>query len=161
MPVSLLDRYDAQTSADLIAMVRRELEMAPGVLDLPPLADEEFDRVVIDTVQPLWAQSRIKTFLPVLAVRAARVQFQATISSPALTNADPCSEQASIAALAHDLHGRIDLHLTFCPGEPWHARLSVEMLEEAPLTVHVTTAAETLHQAMQRVVCKARDVLLP
>jgi hypothetical protein len=36
------------------------------------------DRVVTESVHTMWADSRIKTYLPVLALRRARVEIQAT-----------------------------------------------------------------------------------
>jgi hypothetical protein len=43
-----------------------------------PRPDDELDRIAAHSVQVLWDESRIKTFLPVLAIRHARDAIRAT-----------------------------------------------------------------------------------
>ncbi len=62
----------------VIAGVHRQLDDDCERGRFAPCADKELDRVATETVQAMWAPSRIKTFLQVLALRQAREKLQLT-----------------------------------------------------------------------------------
>lgn len=60
------------TPESMMTGLRRQLEADAAQGTRSPWPDGAVDRVVTDTVESLWRDSRIKTYLPVLALRQAR-----------------------------------------------------------------------------------------
>ncbi|MDQ4099690.1 MAG: hypothetical protein M3121_04255 [Chloroflexota bacterium] len=60
----------------VIAGVRRQLDDDWTRGRCPSCSQQERDRVAVETVHELWPTSRIKAFLPVLALRQARERLQ-------------------------------------------------------------------------------------
>lgn len=65
------------TPDDIKSQLRRQLasDFADGILT--PCAEDVLDRVVAECVEDLWSTSRIKIFVPVLALRHARDEIHA------------------------------------------------------------------------------------
>jgi len=60
----------------VIAGVRRQLDDDWTLGRFPSCSQQERDRVAAETVDAMWPTSRIKAFLPVLALRRARERLQ-------------------------------------------------------------------------------------
>ncbi len=71
-------RHLQHSPETVIAKVRRQRDDDCELGRIAPCADKELDRAATETVQAMWASSRIKTFLQVLALRGAREQLQLT-----------------------------------------------------------------------------------
>lgn len=74
----------AQLTADSIKVrLRRQIhtDCAEGILT--PCSDVELDRIVAATVDRLWAASRVKIYVPVLALRQTRDEIRAFQMAPA------------------------------------------------------------------------------
>jgi len=70
---------EAELTPEAVAStVRHQLAADRDLGLMPPRPDDELDRIATLSVQALWDKSRIKTFLPVLAVRHARDAIRAT-----------------------------------------------------------------------------------
>jgi phage gp37-like protein len=66
------------TEYTVIETVRRQLHTDQEIGLIVSCDDSMIDRVVTASVHDLWSDSRIKTYLPVLALRRARDEIQAT-----------------------------------------------------------------------------------
>ena len=71
-------RHLQHSPETVIAGVGRQRDDDCELGRLAPCADKELDRGTTETVQAMWASSRIKTLLQVLVLREAREQLQLT-----------------------------------------------------------------------------------
>jgi hypothetical protein len=62
--------------------IRRQIEADWELGLVRQCEPEQLESIIARSVDELWAQSRIKTFLPVLALRHARDQLQEHTSQP-------------------------------------------------------------------------------
>lgn len=84
------------TPESFVARVREELGAAYASTDI---SAAQIDRAAVDAVDELWDRP-IKTFIPVLALRAARERVAATTGTP------PAADEPAITAAAN--HGLPD-----------------------------------------------------
>ncbi len=68
---SLIDQQDLTPEA-IMERLRRQLEADCELGLFAPCTAAELDEVARASVQALWAESRIKTYVPILALRRAR-----------------------------------------------------------------------------------------
>ena len=66
------------TEPGVIETVRRQILTDQEIGLIADCDETTIDRVVTTSVRTLWSDSRIKTYLPVLALRRARDEIQAT-----------------------------------------------------------------------------------
>jgi hypothetical protein len=78
MHQSPFTRETELTPEAVTSSVRQQLAADRELGLMTPRPDDELDQIATLTVQALWDQSRIKTFLPVLAIRHARDTIRAT-----------------------------------------------------------------------------------
>lgn len=64
------------TPESIMDRLRHQLETDCEVGLIAPCSDDDLARAVSDSVQALWNESRIKTYVPILALRRARDEIR-------------------------------------------------------------------------------------
>ena len=77
MPESVLTQQADLTPDALINRLRRQLDADCELGLVERCSEETLDRVVTQIVMSLWEASRVKTYLPILALRKAREEIRA------------------------------------------------------------------------------------
>lgn len=160
MQVLPFEHSEDLTTEGLITMVRGALEEDCAVGVVGPVPGEELHRIATESVLSLWSQSRIKTFLPLLAVRHARERLQERVASRNIRNGEE-APSISITGLVEELDGTIDLRLTYTHDDQWHSVLIHRPKGETPIEVRVTGRGATMDEALNAVFAKARAVHSP
>ncbi|HVL23013.1 MAG TPA: hypothetical protein VM450_02965 [Thermomicrobiales bacterium] len=83
MQSSPFSRDTDMTLETITTRVRHQLDADCDAGLIAPRPGAELDRIAARSVASLWDSSRIKTYLPILALRHARNEIHATDNEPA------------------------------------------------------------------------------
>jgi hypothetical protein len=83
MRTSPLSHDSDMTLESATTRVRHQLDADCEVGLFPAYPEAELDRIAARSVQSLWGTSRIKTFLPIFALRQARDEIRADTTTTA------------------------------------------------------------------------------
>ncbi len=81
MHASPFSRESETTLETVTTRVRHQLDADCELGLFPAHADDELDRIAARSVESLWGTSRIKTFLPIFALRHARDEIRASTTT--------------------------------------------------------------------------------
>jgi hypothetical protein len=146
---------DPGTVVDVVCRQLRD-DLARGAITRT--TPDEIQRIATECVQSLWDTSRIRTFLPVLAVRHARERLQANSSPDDRIDAHS-SSSVSLAALVEELGGEMSVQLSYSTADLWRATVEHRATDGASITIRVDGQGSTVNEALGAAADKARAIL--
>jgi hypothetical protein len=159
------------TVETVIDTVRRQLnaDCDVGLFALYPSG--EMDLIAARSVESLWERSRIKAFIPLLALREAREQLRLA-PHPDVSPAGVCGSVAHhdlmVDAMLHKVKGLIGLRLTLTRDNQWMAVLLQQDGRDTQGTACLIASGATMDDALTAVITQAKgtprqhaDVLAP
>jgi hypothetical protein len=148
------------TVETLIATVRRQLNADCDVGLFAPHPPGKLDLIAARSVESLWERSRIKSFIPLLALREAREQLRLA-PHPNVSPAGACGSVAHhdllVDAMLHKVQGLIGLRLTLTHDNQWLAVLLQQDGRDTQGTACLIANGATMDDALTEVITQAKE----
>ena len=146
MQASPFAGHEETTVEALVSTVRRQLDADCELGLFSHCPPSKLDQIAAHSVESLWDRSRIKAFLPLLALRQAREELRSTAESSAVPSIDD---------MLHELDGLIGLRLTLTHDDQWHAVLFYRQDGVVQRTVRAVASGATMDEAVRAVILRA------
>lgn len=156
MQASPFASQEDTTVEALVSTVRRQLDADCELGLFSHCPPSTLDQIAARSVELLWGRSRIRAFLPLLALRQAREELRYAAESP---NPGPYTHRdQSIDDMLHDLDGLIGLRLTLTHDDQWHAVLFYRQEGVDQRTVRAVASRATMDEAVCAVILQAKGL---